>query len=251
MQIYQRMHILIALFAVMVFSAEPLFAQNRELLLAKRDPTASLSTEREKSEIYSGLKCCTCRESFDKCDCEEAKEIKAYVDSLWENGISKEEIFYKAAKKFSLNTILDPRARANAEKRLIKDAGKKRPQINAEPSYFDFGKVSKKQGTARKTFRLQNQGNSTLVINNVRVSCGCISASLKTEKNKSPYFGVSGAPLGWQESIAPENFAELEVVLDLNDESMGTGKQIRDVFVSSNDPLYPQIAVRVEIEVGD
>ncbi|MDD5512515.1 MAG: DUF1573 domain-containing protein [Candidatus Omnitrophica bacterium] len=251
MQIYQRKHVLSALFVFLLSFSGTLFALGNSSIHAKRAPAANLHIEKKRPEIYSGLKCCTCRESFDKCDCKEAKEIKAYVDALLESGISKEEIFYKVAKKFSLNTILDPRAKADTEKRLIKDAGKKRPQINAEPSYFDFGKVSKKQGTARKTFRLQNQGNSVLVINNVRVSCGCISASLKTEKNKSPYFSVSGAPLGWQESIAPENFAELEVVLDLNDESMGTGKQIRDVFVSSNDPLYPQIAVRVEIEIGD
>lgn len=237
MRVYCKMRRDILSFICLIFfSQRLLFAQDQ----------ASL-----KTDVYSKLKCCACQVSFEKCACPEAKEMKAYIDALLENDVSKDEIFYRVAKKFSLNTILDAQTKTAVEKRLIKDAGKTRPQINVEPISFDFGKVSKKQGKRSKIFKLHNKGNAVLIINNVRVSCGCVSVSLKIGKKKSPYFGVAGARSGWQESIAAAKSGELEVVLDLTHESMGMGRQTRDVFISSSDPLYPQITVRVEIEVAN
>ncbi len=236
MQSFQKVRFIIAFLVMTVFFTQALFAQNNDDL---------------KSELYSKLKCCVCQLSFDKCTCPEAKEMKAYIDALLESGMAKEEIFYKVARKFSLNTILDAQMKAKVEQKFIKEAGDKRPQIIVEPAYFNFGKLSKKQGKVSKIFKLYNKGNTTLIINNVRVSCGCVSASLKVGKNKSPYFGIDGARSGWQGLIAPAESGELEVVLDLTHESMGMGRQTREVFVSSNDPLYTQITVKVEVEVGD
>ncbi len=206
-------------------------------------------TANSESEIYTKLKCCSCEDPFEKCECPEAREMKSYIDAFIENGLSKEEIFYKVAKKFSLNSIIDKQLKAEIEKRFIKEAGTKRPQIKVEPESFNFGKAVKKQGKIRKIFDVYNKGNAVLIIKNIRVSCGCVSASLRIGGNKSPYFGVAGAAEGWQVLIEPDKSAELEVVLDLAHESMGMGKQAREVFVSSNDPLYPQTRIGVEIEV--
>ena len=202
-----------------------------------------------KQEIYSKLKCCPCQESFEKCVCPEAREMKTYIDALLEAGVAKNDIFYRVAKKFSPKVILDEQIKSEVEQRLIKETGGKRSQIIFEPSFSDFGKVSKKQAKASKIFKLYNKGNADLIINNVRASCGCVSASLRVGKNKSPYLGVAGANPGWQVVIEPGKFGELEVVLDLNHSSMGKGKQIRDVFVSNNDPLNPEASLKVEIEV--
>jgi hypothetical protein len=85
------------------------------------------NTDALKSDIYSGLKCCNCRESFATCVCPEAKEMKVYIDALLENSISKKEIFYKVAKKFSPDTILDAQTKVEIEVRLIDEAGQKQP----------------------------------------------------------------------------------------------------------------------------
>jgi len=187
--------------------------------------------------------------SLDKCDCPAAKEMKAYIDALLEVGVAKEDIFYKVAKKFSPQVILDERIKAEAEQRLIKEIGDKRSQIISEPAALNFGKVSKKQAKVNKAFKLYNKGNVDLVITNIRVSCGCVTVSLRVDKNKSPFYGVAGANPGWQAVIEPGKFGELEVALDLNHSSMGMGKQIRNVFVSNNDPLNPEASLKVEIEV--
>lgn len=204
----------------------------------------------EKHDTYSKLKCCACNVSFDKCVCPEAKEIKAYVDALLEVGTSKEDIFYKVAKKFSIDTILDEKIKTAIKERLIKEAGQIRPQIILEPATFDFGKVNKKKGRVSKIFKLGNKGNSDLVVSNIRVSCSCVTVSLKVGANKSPNFGMAGAG-NWQQVIKSGESGELEVVLDLAHPSMVTGKQTRDIFVASNDPVYSQVTIRVEAEVND
>ena len=219
----------------LIFFSQVVFAQN---------------VDTQKSDIYSKLIDYRCTGmSLDKCDCPAAKEMKAYIDALLEVGVAKEDIFYKVAKKFSPKVILDKQIKSEVEQRLIKETGGKRSQIIFEPVSLNFGKVSKKQAKVNKIFKLYNKGNTDLVITNVRVSCGCVSVSLKVGKNKSPYFGVAGANPGWQAAIAPGKYGELEVVLDLNHSSMGMGKQIRNVFVSNNDPLNPEASLKVEIEV--
>lgn len=222
-------------FVFLVFISQVVFAQN---------------IDAQKSDIYSKLRDRQCTEmSLDRCDCPAAKEMKAYIDALLETGVARGDIFYKVGKKFSPKVILDEQIKVEVEQRLIKEIGGKRSQIIFEPSSLNFGKVSKKQAKISKIFKLYNKGNIDLVITNIRVSCGCVTVSFKAGKDKSPYFGVAGANPGWQAAIKPGKYGELEVVLDLNHSSMGMGKQIRNVFVSNNDPLNPEAALKVEIEV--
>ena len=209
------------------------------------------NTDDLKSDIYSKLKCCACEISFDKCVCPEAKEIKAYVDALIETGLTKDEIFYRVAKKFSLNVILDRQIKGNVEKKLINEAGGKRPQIILEPTYFDFGQVSKKQNRISKIFKLSNQGSQPLVITNIKTSCPCASVSLKVDKNKSRFFSTEGSPKDWQMEIKSGQNGELELVVDLASPHVKTGKLIRDALLTSNDPIYPEVTVRIEAYVTE
>ena len=236
MQAYQKMRFIILFFVCLIFFSQALFAQNNDAL---------------KSEVYSKLKCCACKVTFDKCTCPEAKEMKAYIDALLENGMGKEEIFYKVGKKFSLNTILDAQTKAEVEKRLIEGAGKKRPQLSFDSTIFNFGEVSKKQGKVSKIFKFTNQGNVPLIIKSMKTSCPCASVSLKVNKTKSPYFGTKGSPRDWQSEIKPQESGELELMVDLASLHVKTGRLIRDVSLISNDPVYPEVIVRVEAEVKD
>lgn len=200
--------------------------------------------------IYSKLGC-NLTETLDKCDCAKTREIRAYVDAFLESGVSKEEIFYKVAKRYSLNTILDKQTKEDIEKRLIKETGKFRPQIILDTVSFDFGKVSRKQGKVSKVFMLTNKGNSLLIIKNIRTFCPCALVSLKINKEKSPSFDTRGSPTDWQAEVKPGKGAELEVTLDLTSPSANTGKLIREAAVLSNDPVYPEIKVKVEADVAD
>lgn len=206
----------------------------------------------QKSEIYSKLRDRRCTTmTLDKCNCPDAREMKAYIDALIETGLSKEDIFYKVAKKFSLKVIVDQEIKSQLEKRLIKEAGKKRPQIVLEPVFFDFGVVTRKQKSVNKIFKLSNNGNDALVVKSIKTSCPCTLAALKANKEKTPYYGTEGSPADWKAEVKPQDSAELEVMLDLVSPHIKNGKVIRDVTVISNDPLYPEMTVMVEAVVED
>lgn len=220
-------------------------------LLFLQNLTFAQSVEQVKLEIYSNLKDRRCNDSLDQCNCSDAKEMKAYIDALLEVGVSKDEVFYKVAKKFSLSSIIDNQLKTKIEKRLIKELGGKMPQVFLEQTFLNFGEVSKKQNTVSKILKVYNKGNVDLIINNLRVTCSCITVALKNGNNQSPYFNVMGAPPGWQEKVAPGQFAELVVMLDLIHPSMALGKQIRDVFISSNDPINLESKIVAEIVVKE
>lgn len=206
-----------------------------------------------RPEIYSKLKCCACKIEFAPCGCKEAVEIKAYIDALLDTGVSQRDIYYKVAKKYSLGVIVDERIKNEVKTQLLKEAGGKSPEIALEPAFFSFGDAGKKSGSIHKAFKIYNKGNADLVITNIRVSCDCVTVSLKVGKNKSPVFGVMGArDSGWKETIRPGKSGDLEVVIDMAHPSMEAGrKEVRDIFIASNDPLNSQITLRVEVNVID
>ena len=205
-----------------------------------------------KSEIFPKLrdrKCDTM--SLDKCNCPDAKEIKGYIEGLIEAGVKKEDVIYKAAKKFSPSIILDSQLKAEIEKKLATEIGENRPQISLETETFDFGKVSKKQGPARKIIKLRNKGNQDLIVSEIKPSCSCTTVSLQVDKNKSSYFGQAGSGEGWQMVIGPNKEGELEIVFDAAHPTIKAGHVSRNIAITSNDPLYGQVVVRFEVQVTD
>ena len=163
--------------------------------------------------------------------------------------MSKDDIFLKVAKKYSLETILDKEIKARVENELIKDFGDNRPQIVIDPRVHNFGQVFRSQGTVTNIFRINNKGNSELLINNVYTACPCTSVSIKVDKYESPVFNTTGAPKDWQVKLQPGKTAELKVTLDLNHKSVNAGNVSRKVLVLSNDPLYPSASATISAYV--
>ncbi|PIP20355.1 MAG: hypothetical protein COX40_05210 [Candidatus Omnitrophica bacterium CG23_combo_of_CG06-09_8_20_14_all_40_11] len=90
-----------------------------------------------------------------------------------------------------------------------------------------------------------------LIIRNLKTSCPCVTASLKLNKKKTPYFGTEGSPKNWQIEIKPQEFGELELRIDLASSHVKPGKLIREASIFSNDPVYPELNVTVEAQVTD
>lgn len=205
-----------------------------------------------KSEIFPKLTDRRCMSMpLDKCSCPDAREMKAYIEALIETGAKKDDIFYKVAKKFSPLVILDKQLKAEMEKRVVREIGENRPQISLEVSFFDFGQVSKKQGSVKKTIAVYNKGTKDLIITDIKVSCSCTTVSLTVDKNKSPYFGMAGAGPGWQMVIEPDKTGELEVIFDAANSAVKIGKAARELSIISNDPLYSQVQLKLEAQVSE
>ena len=145
-----------------------------------------------ETEVYSKLSGRQCAHPLaGQHNCQEAIAMKAYIEALKDSGVSKDDIFLKVAKKYSLDTILDKEIKARVEKELIKDFGDKRPQIVIDPRVHNFGQVFRSQGTVTNIFRINNKCNSELLINNVYTACPCTSVSIKVDKYESPVFNTT------------------------------------------------------------
>jgi len=105
--------------------------------------------------------------------------------------------------------------------------GEKPPEAVFLRKVYNFGEI--KEGEKVSTiFLLKNKGDSDLIINDIRVSCGCTAVLLSSK------------------IIEPGKTAELKVTFD----SKGFKGEIRkSIYVHSNDTRHPIIQLRIESKV--
>jgi hypothetical protein len=112
---------------------------------------------------------------------------------------------------------------------LVPLSAAKSAKIQFDSEKHDFGKV--KQGKVlTHTFKFKNAGDDTLVIKNVRTTCGCTAAVVKGRR------------------LAPGDQGEIKVTLN----TTGYGGPLsKYIFVDSNDSSQPmkQLLVSVAIDV--
>jgi len=101
------------------------------------------------------------------------------------------------------------------------------PRIEVEPESFDFGEA-RQQSTLHKEFRLVNLGDSPLEIERVSTSCGCTATQLA------------------KTVIAPGSSEILRVSVSTRSDS---GRIVRTVIVSSNDPERPRLKIALSATV--
>lgn len=102
-----------------------------------------------------------------------------------------------------------------------------KPRIAVAEKSFDFGKV--KEGTnVEHVYKVKNEGNAELVIENVRSSCGCTVAQ-PTKKNVPPG-------------------GESEIKATFRTAGRG-GKTRKTITVRSNDPVTPTLVLSIQGEI--
>ncbi len=103
------------------------------------------------------------------------------------------------------------------------------PTIKFKETKWNFGKTQ--QGKVlTHVFRFQNLGDATLIVRNVRTSCGCAAALISNRE------------------IQPGKSGEIKVTFNTKGYE---GSQTKYIYVDSNDPKEPkaQLAVQVAIDV--
>ena len=102
-----------------------------------------------------------------------------------------------------------------------------KPKIAVDKRSYDFGKV--KEGTnVEHVYRIKNEGDGELVIENVRSSCGCTVAQ-PTSKNLPPG-------------------GESEIKATFRTAGRG-GKTRKTITVKSNDPVTPTLVLTIQGEI--
>ncbi|NOQ24958.1 MAG: DUF1573 domain-containing protein [Bacteroidales bacterium] len=110
--------------------------------------------------------------------------------------------------------------------------------ISFEKEIHDFGKIKESDGKVEYKFLFTNTGNSPLIINNVKASCGCTSPTW-TEKpimpgqegNVSAVFDPRNRPGNFNKSIYVETNTEKgKIVLRIAGEVQAREKTIKDYY---------------------
>jgi hypothetical protein len=112
---------------------------------------------------------------------------------------------------------------------LVPLQAQQKPAIKFKEKSWDFGKT--KQGTVlTHVFRFENAGDATLIIRNVRTTCGCAAALISSRE------------------IQPGKTGEIKVTFNTKGYE---GNQTKYLYVDSNDPKDPkaQLAVKAAIDV--
>jgi len=106
----------------------------------------------------------------------------------------------------------------------------KAPKIFIKEQTWDFGTI-KQHSKVTHIFTVQNKGNADLIIERTRTTCGC-TAAITSEKR-----------------IAPGHTGEIKVTFS---SGRRIGKQVKYVYVQSNDPDEPtlKLTVKGEVETG-
>lgn len=111
----------------------------------------------------------------------------------------------------------------------LQDDKLKQPKIQFEKTQHDFGTVTEGE-SVEYIFRFTNIGNDTLVITNIRTSCGCTAALLS------------------KHSIAPGESGEIKAAFD----SQGRpGLNRKTIAVISNDPNRQQVVLSFTVNVEE
>ncbi len=98
------------------------------------------------------------------------------------------------------------------------------PKISVQPMKYDFGNIVQGEKVSH-IFTITNTGGAELDIQNVRASCGCTAA--RPEKNK----------------LDPNESTDLKVEFN---SAYKSGKQIKYVYIESNDPNNKELKIQFD-----
>ncbi|MBI5118590.1 DUF1573 domain-containing protein [Candidatus Poribacteria bacterium] len=101
------------------------------------------------------------------------------------------------------------------------------PRIVFSELEHDFGTLGARQ-TAKHTFKFRNEGNATLVVGDVKSTCGCTGTLLSKKE------------------IAPGENGEIEVTFNSGNSS---GQKKKSIYVSSNDLQQPKLELHIMAKV--
>lgn len=101
------------------------------------------------------------------------------------------------------------------------------PHIVFEESAYDFGKVRKEE-TVKHDFKFKNTGDATLIIGDIKTTCGCTGTLLSKKE------------------ISPGEEGNIEVTFQTGASS---GLKKKSIYVNSNDPHQPAIQLDIMADV--
>lgn len=121
----------------------------------------------------------------------------------------------------------------------------KNARAQAKITNADWGAIPMNKGNVTKQFIIKNTGSEKLSFYNIRTSCHCTKAQLKTSTDESPLFGMDGFS-SWTGEVAPGQQATLVVIFDpAYHGPQGVGPINRYVSLETNDSANSKLTFTV------
>lgn len=113
--------------------------------------------------------------------------------------------------------------------------------VSVDANKYDWGTIDYDKGIVSKNFGIKNTSNTTLKLYNVKTSCMCTTAQLKTPEVTSKKFGMHESSSDVVE-VKPGETAELVVEFDPAFHGpSGVGPITRTITMSTNDTKNPTL----------
>jgi len=202
-------------------------------------------------EMFSEFICPCCGKPIGECSCGMAAERRGFVTGLASTGKSKLEIYLAYADQYGLDTFASEKVQEEVREYKLAHAPVERPQIVLEPQQIDLGDISTEEGKVETSIALKNSGQKELIVDSLSTSCGCTTVSVVNNGQEGPVFGTGTPPEGWSTTIRPGETAELRVYYDPTFHQDARGPMMREIYVSSNDPVDPVVKAAIELEQVD
>ena len=202
-------------------------------------------------EMFSEFTCPCCGDLIGDCGCGMAGERREFISGLVSSESNKLEIYLAYADQYGLDSFASEEVRADIREYKVANAPAERPQIALEPQKVDLGDVSAKEGKVETSITIKNYGQMDLIVSNLSTSCGCTTVSVVNNGEEGPVFSTGTPSEGWSTTIQPGETAELKIYYDPNVHGDARGPMMREIYVSSNDPVDPVVKAAIELNQVD
>jgi archaellum component FlaG (FlaF/FlaG flagellin family) len=216
-------------------------------------PPAYLIRPVSAEQMFSEFTCPCCGQPIGDCGCGMAKERKEFVTGQVAAGKNKLEIYLAYADQYGLDTFASQEVKRDIREYKLAHAPEERPQIVLEPQKINLGDVSTKEGKISTSITIKNTGQEDLIVDSLSTSCGCTTVSVVNKGQEGPIFGMGTPPEAedWSTTIRPGEIAELRIYYDPGFHGEARGPMVREIYVSSNDPVDPVVKARIELNQVD
>ena len=214
-------------------------------------PTAYLAQPVSAEEMFSEFTCPCCGKPIGDCECGMAGERREFVAGQVSAGKNRLKIYLAYADQYGLDTFVSQEVKEEVREYKLANAPEERPQIVLEPQQVDLGDVSTKEGKVETSITINNTGQKDLIVDSLSTSCACTTVSVVNNGQEGPVFGAGTPPKGWSTTIRPGETAELRIYYDPSVHQDARGLVIREVYISSNDPVDPVVKASIELNQVD
>ena len=121
--------------------------------------------------------------------------------------------------------------------------------ISVDSNRYDWGNIDISGGGVSKSFAIESSGDVPLKLYNVKTSCMCTTAQLKTTSQTSPKFNMHDQTSSVFE-VKPGETAELIIEFDPAFHGpSGIGPISRTITMNTNDPRNPTLSFNLTAQV--